>query len=91
MDYENDVVYEPELEGLLNGLRGILTSLQNFNLGAEDDDDDEDGQDMRWDLGVPPPPRIMGGHHHHHHHRHGLHDMFGMVGGETFRGTPLVG
>lgn len=92
IDYENEVVYEPEVEGLLNNLRGILADLTQFNLTADDDDDDEDGQDVRWDMGVPPPAQIIRGHHHHHHHRHGLQDMFGMVGGDSFRGlsTPML-
>lgn len=87
MDYENDVVYEPEVEGLLHNLRGLLAHLTRFNLNVDDDEDDEDDQDMRWDLGVPPPAQMMRGHHHHHHHRHGLQDMFGMVAGDSFRGV----
>ena len=82
VDYENNVVYEPELEGLFNGMRNILNRLQLFDVAAEDDDDD---QGMRWDWDAPPPPAIGRGHHHHHHHRHGL-EMFGMVGGDHFRG-----
>lgn len=81
VDYENDVVYEPELEGLLNDMRQVLTQLQSFDVGAEDDDDE---QEMGWGWDAPPPPAIIRGHHHHHH-RHGL-EMFGMVGGESFRG-----
>lgn len=87
VDYENDVVYEPELEGLLTDMRQILTRLQIFNDGAEEDDDDE--QDMRWDWDAPQPhPVVIRGQHHHHHHRHGLQEMFGMIGGgePPFRG-----
>ena len=81
MDYENNVVYEPELEGLLNNMRQIITQLQSFDVGVDDEDDE---QEMGWDWDAPPPPAIIRGHHHHHH-RHGL-EMFGMVGGEPFRG-----
>ena len=82
-DYENDVVYEPELEGLLTDLRQLQTRLQALTSGAEDDEDD---QDMRFDWDAPPPPAIIRQHHHHHHHRHGV-EMFGMMGtGEPFRG-----
>ena len=85
VDYENDVVYEPELEGLWNDMRQVLPRLQIFDNAAEDDDDD---QDMRWDWDAPPPPAIIRGHHHHHH-RHDLHEMVGMLGGEPFRGNCL--
>ena len=86
VDYESNVVYEPELEGLLNDIRQFRNQSQFFDVGTEDDDDDE--QDMGWDWDAPPPPAIIRGHHHHHH-RHGL-EMFGMMGGEPFRGTSLL-
>ena len=77
------MVYEPELEGLLNSTREVLNRLQSFDIRAEDDDNE---QETGWDWDAPLPPAIMRGHqHHHHHHRHGL-EMFGMVGGESFRG-----
>lgn len=93
LDYENEVVYEPEVEGPLNHLRGVLANLNRLadwnrvRLDVDDDDDDEDEQDMRWDMGGPPPAQVIRGHHHHHHHRHGLQDMFGMVGGDGFRSS----
>lgn len=65
------------------GLQRILLQLQGFNVGAEDDDDE---QEMRWDWDAPPPPGLMrGGHLHHHHHRPQF-EMFGMIGGDAFRG-----
>jgi hypothetical protein len=76
------VVYEPELEGVLNDLRSLVASLRSFNVGAEDEEDD---QDMRWDWDVPPPPAILRGHHHHHH-RHGLHEVLGMMRGDHYGG-----
>ena len=87
MDYENEVVYEPEIEGLLNDMRNLLTRLRAFNVRAEDEDEDHG---MRWDWrDVPPPPAAMlrGHHHHHNHHRHGGPDMFGMITGDTLRGA----
>ncbi|KAK3678646.1 E3 ubiquitin-protein ligase tom1 [Vermiconidia calcicola] len=83
VDYENDVVYEPELEGILNEMRESLSRMGLLNVDAEDDDED---REVGWDWDAPAPPAIVRGHHHHHHHRHGLHEMFGMVGGEAFRG-----
>ena len=87
VDYENEVVYEPEIEGLLNDMRNLLTRLRAFNVRAEDEDEDHG---MRWDWrDVPPPPAAMlrGHHHHHNHHRHGGPDMFGMITGDTLRGA----
>lgn len=86
MDYENDVVYEPELEGLFTDLRDTIAQLQLFNVDAEDD---EDEQEMRFDWDAPPPPAIIRQHHHHHHQRHGV-EMFGMMGGEPFRGRSFL-
>lgn len=90
MDLENDVVYdEPEFEGVFQGLQRILTQLQGFNDGAEDDDEDEPAED-RWDWDAPPPPALIrGGHHHHHHLPRPQFEMFGMIGGESFRGMLL--
>ena len=73
---------------MFRSFRRILTQLQGFNVGAEEDDDDE--QEMRWDWDVPPPPAVMrGGHLHHHHHRPQF-EMFGMIGGDSFRGTFII-
>lgn len=75
------MVYEPELDGLLDAIH-MLDNLLTFNDDAEGDDDDQDEPGMRWDFDAPAPPVIArgGGHHHHHHHRHGLNDMFGVLG-----------
>ena len=85
-------MYEPELEGLLNSMRRTLNQLRSFNGGAEEDEDDDDPA-MGWDWREAPPMPAdappFRGHHHHHHHRHGLQDMFGMIGGDTFRGKVL--
>ena len=89
VDYENDVVYEPELEGELNNLRNLIDRLQ-MNARAEDEDDDDMGG---WDFDAPPPPgaiRATIPHHHHHHHGapRGFGEMFGMLGGgEGYRGN----
>ena len=89
VDYENDVVYEPELEGLLGDLRNLVHRMQ-INLRAEDEDDEEMGG---WDFDAPPPPgavRPVVPHHHHHHHvaPRGFGEMFGMLGGhEGYRGN----
>jgi hypothetical protein len=81
VDVENEIAFEPEFEGLYNDLPRILAELQMFDLFADDDDDDDD---MQWDeTGLLPPTRIRA---HHHHHRHGLNDVFGMIGGGPFRG-----
>lgn len=82
-DYENDVdvVYEPDFQGVSRGIRQILTELQDFNDGAEDDDEEE----AEW--GAPPAPALIRGHHHHHHHlTRSPFEMFGMIGGDSFRG-----
>ncbi|KAK5120192.1 hypothetical protein LTR85_006398 [Meristemomyces frigidus] len=90
VDYENDVVYEPELEGLLGDLRYILHRMQ-INDPAEDEEDDEMGG---WDFDAPPAPGIIRAPHHHHHHHHAgaprdFGEMFGMLGGnDTFRPAP---
>lgn len=88
VDYENDVVYEPELEGLLDDLRYILDRTQ-INNPAEDEEEDEMGG---WVFdNAPPAPGIIRAPHHHHHHHHtgpprGFGEMFGMLGGnDTFR------
>lgn len=84
-DYENDVVYEPELEGLFGDLRQLIDRMQ-INVRAEDEEDEDmDG----WDFDAPPPPAVIRGAHHHHHHHppaRGFGEMFGMLGGgDTFR------
>ena len=88
VDYENDVVYEPELEGLLSNLRNLVRRMQ-INVRAEDEDDEEMGG---WDFDAPPPPGAIRpvSHHHHHHHvaPRGFGEMFGMLGGhEGYRGN----
>ena len=84
LDYDNEVAYEPELEGVFSDLREVLHQ-HGLNVGAEEGDEDDAG--MRWDWDVPQPPTIMRRGHHHHHHAHGLHNMFGMFAGDTFRGN----
>jgi len=80
-DYDNDVVYEPELEGLLDSIRRLRNRLRNFNFHAEEDEEDQE-MDFGWD--VQPPPAVIRAHHHHPHHHHhprGFNEMFGMLGG----------
>ena len=86
IDYENDVIYEPELEGqsvITDAMRDIIsrfsTALQNVNEAIEDEDDEGANQ---WEFNVPPPPAAMallrGHHHHHHRHGGGLDEMFAL-------------
>lgn len=72
-------MYEPELEGAFSNLRDLLSRLQPFDNGAEDDEDDYPPRGWNWDSS-PPAAMIRG------HHRHGLPDMFEVVGGESLRG-----
>ena len=81
MDYDNDVVYEPGVEGLLRRLLNVPDTIEGLLQPAEDDDE-EPGS--RWDWSAPPPPAAARGHHHHH--RHGFQEMLNMMGGETFGG-----
>lgn len=85
VDFENDVAYEPEIEGLLIDMRQLLTRLQQVDLGVEEDDE----QDMGWDFDAPalPPGAIRARHDHHHHGQiRGFGGMFDMLGsGDAFR------
>lgn len=86
VDYENDVVYEPELEGMSRALRFTIVDRVETDTFADDEEDDEMGG---WEFDAPAPPAIIRPPHHHHHHHggpRGFGEMFGMLGGgDTFR------
>ncbi|KAK0847851.1 E3 ubiquitin-protein ligase tom1 [Friedmanniomyces endolithicus] len=84
IDYENDVAYEPEIEGLLINMRQLLTHLQQVDPRVEEDDE----ENWRFDQPIPPPGLMRGPHNHQHHHGQlrGFGGMFDMLGaGEAFR------
>ncbi|KAK5175702.1 E3 ubiquitin-protein ligase tom1 [Saxophila tyrrhenica] len=82
-DYENELVYEPEVEGLWTRMRELLNELQRFDNPADEDDED-DGRWGGWD--APPPPGRMFDGGHHHHHGINFDSMFRMAAnGEGFR------
>ncbi|KAK4953149.1 E3 ubiquitin-protein ligase tom1 [Elasticomyces elasticus] len=89
IDYENDVAYEPEIEGWWNDLRQLLTRVPQVNPRVEEDDE----QDMGWNFDAPaPPPGLIRAPHNHHHHGQlrGFGGMFDMLGGgDAFRPTGI--
>ncbi|KAK0249144.1 E3 ubiquitin-protein ligase tom1 [Friedmanniomyces endolithicus] len=84
IDYDNDVAYEPEIEGLLINMRQLLTHLQQVDPRVEEDDE----ENWRFDQPMPPPGLMRGSHHQQHQHGQlrGFGGMFDMLGaGEAFR------
>jgi len=87
IDYENDVVYEPELEGLWNSFRDINRLMQQLNMIPDDEEDgQEEGGWGGWDA-QPPPAIIRPPHHHHHGMQRDIGEMLNMLGGNHIRRT----
>ncbi|KAK4994689.1 E3 ubiquitin-protein ligase tom1 [Elasticomyces elasticus] len=69
---EGDLIYEPELEGMLESMNRLELALERLvsafepftNILADDEDADDDHDNWAWDNPLSLPPG-RGGHHHH--------------------------